>query len=208
MDFELTINQIQERQRAFCSSIKLYFIRKIKTYKEFLVNNGIQVTDIAYGGTELTQSKSFEDHLELVIRQRTTLSTVIRKNLRKMSGQLSTLRVFRWVYELVQRTKAERILHHFDGVSEADVCAVLNHVTAQLAVAFEFQLAMLAGPEEVSMLGRHAASCMLTYLNSPDSHFAQEELLQAVLEVGTPVALLFRVGVYTVIVYKHKHKRF
>ncbi|WAR03101.1 hypothetical protein MAR_009659 [Mya arenaria] len=183
MDIELPVEQVQQRQNTFITAFKSCFLNKISKYQNILMKNGVQISQhLSDVPAAVAYSPSFEDHIELVIGQKS--GTVdLSKSLWKRGGRISTLQVFTWIYDLVRRTKAVRILRHLDGVPEDDVHAVLDQVGAEMAVAYEYQLVMLAGNCEVVRLAQHATACMLEFLNSTDGHFNPEDLLQAVLAV-------------------------
>ncbi|XP_060567257.1 uncharacterized protein LOC132726029 [Ruditapes philippinarum] len=182
---EEDLQTILHRQQLFCSALKSYFCTKITKYQNILLKNGIQLSD--QSGDEdtfhsLPRSQSFEDHIELVIGQKSA-SPNVYKTFWKIGNRLSTLKLFRWIYLIVQRTKAARVLHHLDGVSDDEIKAVINTVGQEIAVAYEYQLCLLDGDSEIIKLAQHAGACLVTYLNSKEAHYAPENLLQAVVEV-------------------------
>jgi hypothetical protein len=183
---EEDLQTIVHRQQLFCSSLKSYFWTKITKYQNILLKNGIQLSDQS-GGEDtfhsLPRSQSFEDHIELVIGQKSA-SPNVYKTFWKIGNRISTLKLFRWIYLIVQRTKAARVLHHLDGVSDDEIKAVINIVGQEIAVAFEYQLCLLDGDSEIIKLAQHAGACLVTYLNSKEAHYAPENLLQAILEVS------------------------
>lgn len=183
---EFDFNSVVHRQNLFMSTLKSHFLRKITKYQNILLKNGIYLSEQTCNHDDVLpepRSQCFDDHIELVIGQKSGSPNAC-KTLWKIGNRISTLKLFRWIYLIVQRTKAVRILHHLDGIADSEVQAVVQSVGEEIAVAFEYQLCVLEGDIEVIELAHHAAACILTYLNSADAHFAPENLLQAILEVS------------------------
>lgn len=181
---EEDLNTILHRQQIFCSALKSYFVRKVTKYQNILLKNCIQLSDQGCEDNfdSLPSNQSFEEHIELVIGQKTA-SPNFYKTFLKIGNRISTLKLFRWIYLIVQRTKAARVLHHLDGVADDEVKAVINSVGEEISVAFEYQLCLLDGESEIVKLAQHAGACIITYLNSKEAEYNPENLIQAVLEV-------------------------
>lgn len=182
---DLDVKEIHKRQELFSSTVKSYFMVKITKYRHVLEKTGVSLSscDVPQeGGARMSRSQSFEEHIQLVLGHG-SISPVAYRSLWKIGNRISATRIFQWIYEMVRRTKATRILRHLDGVPDAGLQSVVLDVAQEIAVAYEFQLCMLAGEYEIVQLGQHAVLCMLAYLNTPDAHFGREELLQAILEV-------------------------
>lgn len=146
-----------------------------------MLKHGVNITDSGYG-SDLYTSNSYDDDIELVLQENST-AVPSCKSFWTFGAQAGFLRLFQWVYKIVQRTKAARILHHLDTVPENEIAATIVEVARELCVAFEYQLMMLYSNTEVIKLADHGVVCLITYLNSEDSEFTCASLLQAVLEV-------------------------
>ena len=182
---ELEEKEIQTRQELFCSTIKSHFMLKISKYRCILVKTGVNMCgNTTEAIPRMSRSQSFEEHIELVLGHAGTLSPVAYKSLWKIGNRISATRLFRWIYEMVQKSKATQILQHVDGIPDPELCMLVLSVAREVAVAYEYQLCMLAGEYEVVQLGQHVVLCMMAYLNTPEAHFGTEELLQAVVEVA------------------------
>ncbi|XP_045174195.2 uncharacterized protein LOC123535569 [Mercenaria mercenaria] len=182
---ELDTNIVVHRQKLFGSALKSYFLRKITKYQNILLKNGIHLSNQSYSCDDslaMPGSQSFEDQIELVIGHKSASPSAC-KAFWKIGNRISTIKLFRWIYLIVQRTKAARILHHLDGISEGEIETVIKSVGEEIAVAFEYQLYLLEGDLEIIKLAQHAGACIITYLNSKEAHYAPESLLQAILEV-------------------------
>ncbi|KAL4224635.1 hypothetical protein ACF0H5_015333 [Mactra antiquata] len=182
---EFNLEDICYRQRLFESTLKSSFMRKITKYKNILLKNGIHLAEDSVDGCDsssLKHSQSFDDHIELVLGQQSE-SPNARKTMWKIGSRVSTLKLFQWIFQVVQRTKAARVLKHLDGVSVDDLERTLLIVGKEISVSYEYQLMMLEGDLEVIKLSQHASACMITYLNSKEASFLPENLLQAVLEI-------------------------
>lgn len=180
MDWSL--EEVEQRQTVFCTALVRQFLKKLQKYQNLMIRQKVNVTDSGYGSS-LHTSKSFDDDIELVLQENSASSSYC-KSFWTLGAQASVLRLFQWVYKMVQRTKAARILQHLDAVPDNDIESTIIEVAKELSVAFEYQLMMLYSNAEVIKLADHAVSCLLTYLNSYDSEFTCSSLLQATLEVS------------------------
>lgn len=181
---EMNLKEIHKRQDLFCSTVRSYFVTKIRKYQNILLKNGIYLSDVSKEtAARVSRSQSFDEHIELVLGQK-PLSPLAYKSLWKIGNRISATRIFQWIYEMVRRTKATRILHHLDGVPDTEMQTVIITVAREISVAYEYQLYMLDGDYEVVQLAQHAVLCMLAYLNTTDAHFGPKGLIQAILEVS------------------------
>ena len=171
---------VVKRQELFSATLVSQFMKKIHKYQNLMLKHKVNITDSGYGSS-LHTDKSFDDDIELVLQENSTADTC--KSFWSYGAGLSVYRVFQWVYRIVQRTKAARILCHIDAIPEREIEDTIKEVAKELSVAFEYQLVMLHGDVEVIKLADHAVCCLVTYLNSSDSTFSCSLLLQAILEV-------------------------
>lgn len=206
---ELDINTIYHRQKLFSSALKSHFLRKITKYQNILLKNGIHLSEHSYSSPDAhdvyqhDETGCLEDHIELVIGQ-TSASPNPCKTFWKIGNRISTVKLFRWIFRVVQRTKAVKILQHLDGIADSEVGSVIHIVGKEIAVAYEYQLCVLEGDHEVIQLAQHAAACIITYLNSVDAHYDPGNLLQAVLEVPSIISITM-LWPFENIKEQHKH---
>ena len=175
--------EVNQRQAVFSTTLVRQFMKKLRKYQNLMLKHGVNVTDSGYG-TDLHTSKSFDDDIELVLHENSTAMDSC-SSFWTFGAQASVLRLFQWVYRIVRRTKATRILCHLDTVPENEIESTIIEVAKELCVAFEYQLMMLYNDTEVMKLADHGVSCLMTYLNSCGSEFTCSSLLLAVLEVST-----------------------
>ena len=145
-----------------------------------MLKNKVNISDSGYGSS-LDTGKDVDDDIELVLQENSSGDTC--KSFWSYGAGLSVYRVVQWVYQIVRRTKVARILSHIDAVPENEIEDTIKEVAKELSVAYEYQLMVLYGEEEVIRLADHAVCCLMTYLNSSDSTFSCSSLLQAAIEV-------------------------
>ena len=172
--------EVVQRQEVFSTTLVTQFMKKIHKYQNLMLKNKVNITDSGYGSS-LDTGKDVDDDIELVLQENSSGDTC--KSFWSYGAGLSVYRVVQWVYQIVRRTKVARILSHIDAVPENEIEDTIKEVAKELSVAFEYQLMMLYGDEEVIRLADHAVCCLITYLNSSDSTFSCSSLLQAAIEV-------------------------
>ncbi|KAH3886115.1 hypothetical protein DPMN_010116 [Dreissena polymorpha] len=183
MDSNSEADDIEMRQKLFSTVVVSHFLAKISKYKNTLRKIGVHVGDLENRlSANVPTSQSFDENMEMVLNVYSASPSKYNAFWR-VGNTLSSAHLFHWIYRLVQKTKATRILHHLEGVSHESIQEVLQEVCKEIVTAYEYQLFMLAGQGEIILLAQHVVLCMLTHLNSQDAHFSPGDLIQALLEV-------------------------
>jgi len=175
-----TTEEVIERQKLFKCRFMTKFLSKHQIYRNILKEYGINVThDIS--DYSVNFDKSFEDEIEIVVSENRGgfLRSCSKANRYSIGG------LFRQVYHAVRKTKSSRIMHKLQDVTDDDLKETLEAVSAELVVAFEYQIVMLKDGNDVLKMAEYAVLCIFSYLNSKDSCFQASSILQSVLEIST-----------------------
>ena len=169
-------SQVHHRQNLFIITVKSCFFAKISKYQNLLGKH------VHFNDDLDPVMESGGDEVELVLGlSQTSLKSEF--GFRKFAQQLSSAKLFQWILKLLQKAKARRILAHLYDLPDAAIKSTILDAASEVAIAYEYQLSLLHGDEEIVLLAQHSVSCFMAYLDQVDAKFTVGDLLQALLEV-------------------------
>ena len=114
-----SLEEVEERQAIFSTTLVKQFMKKLWKYQNLMLKHGVNVTDSGYG-SDIHTTNSNDDDIELVLPENSS-AIASCKSFWTFGAQASIVRLFQWVYKIVQRMKAARILYHLDTVPENEI---------------------------------------------------------------------------------------
>ncbi|XP_050396351.1 uncharacterized protein LOC126814933 [Patella vulgata] len=104
------------------------------------------------------------------------------RKLRFSSVHKNLPHLFRFVYDIVKCYKAARIMHKLEGIPDDDIEETLKEIARELAISYEYQIAMLSKTMDITHLAKYAVVCTIEILKEKDGIFSYSEIIKGIVD--------------------------